>query len=257
MSERDQNDKGPSAPRRPLSEAQGSTGSSSDGSASRPPSASQTTMAIPVVNDRPAPPQAPQESPDPEAAQQAPSAGGPKVRAAETTGAAATRPSSGATAVGESESVTPVSEEPRLGSESARLSAGSARTQKPSAGTRKARLQLTRVDPWSVMKLAFALSIALAIVTVVAVAIVWSVLEAAGVWDAINSSVGTVLSEDNSTEFDVTDYVGTSRVLGLTAIVSAANVVLLTAIATLAAFLYNLAASLLGGLEVTLAEDRN
>jgi len=38
--------------------------------------------------------------------------------------------------------------------------------------------------------------------------------------------------------------------------VSAANVVLLTAIATLAAFLYNLSAALLGGLEVTLAEDR-
>jgi len=123
--------------------------------------------------------------------------------------------------------------------------------------TRKARLKLTRIDPWSVMKLAFALSIALAIVTVVAVAIVWSVLDAAGVWESINTSVGTVLSEDNETQFDVTDYVGTSRVLGLTTIVAAANVVLLTAIATLAAFLYNLAASLLGGLEITLAEDQS
>jgi hypothetical protein len=66
-----------------------------------------------------------------------------------------------------------------------------------------------------------------------------------------------VLSEDNETQFDVTDYVGTSRVLGLTTIVAAANVVLLTAIATLAAFLYNLAASLLGGLEITLAEDQS
>ena len=34
-------------------------------------------------------------------------------------------------------------------------------------------------------------------------------------------------------------------------------VVLLTAIATLGAFLYNLAAALLGGIEVTLAEDRD
>jgi len=81
------------------------------------------------------------------------------------------------------------------------------------------------------------------------------VLGAAGVWEAINTSVGTVLDENN-TSFDITEYVGMSRVLGLTAIVSAANVVLLTAIATLAAFLYNLSAALLGGLEVTLAEDR-
>jgi hypothetical protein len=133
--------------------------------------------------------------------------------------------------------------------------AAPARSSKKVKRTRKARLRVTRIDPWSVMKMAFALSIALAIVTVVAVAIVWSVLDAAGVWESINTTVGTVLSEDDQSSFDITDYVGTSRVLGLTTIIAAANVVLLTAIATLGAFLYNLAAALLGGLEVTLAED--
>jgi len=53
----------------------------------------------------------------------------------------------------------------------------------------------------------------------------------------------------------VQDYIGTGRVLGFTMLVSAVDVVLLTAIATLGAFLYNLAATLLGGIEVTLAED--
>ncbi len=105
------------------------------------------------------------------------------------------------------------------------------------------------------MKVAFALSIALAIVTVVAVAIVWTVLEAAGVWDSINSSVASVLSDD-AEPFDITDYVGLGRVLGLTIIVAVADVILITAIATLGAFLYNLASALLGGLEVTLAETR-
>ena len=38
-------------------------------------------------------------------------------------------------------------------------------------------------------------------------------------------------------------------------LVAVVDVVLLTAIATLAAFLYNMAAALLGGIEVTLAED--
>ncbi|MGI8614124.1 MAG: DUF3566 domain-containing protein [Nocardioidaceae bacterium] len=121
---------------------------------------------------------------------------------------------------------------------------------------RTARLRLVRVDPWSVMKMAFALSIALAIVMVVAVAIVWSVLGAAGVWDAINSSVQSLLSDSSSSTFDITSYVGMSRVVGLTLVIGAADVVLLTAIATLAAFLYNLVAAMLGGLEVTLAEDR-
>ena len=118
---------------------------------------------------------------------------------------------------------------------------------------RKARLRLVRLDPWSVMKTAFALSIALAIVMVVAVTIVWAVLGVAGVWDAINSSVATVLSE-NADAFDVNDYVGFGRIIGLTIVISAIDVILITAIATIGAFLYNLAASLLGGLEVTLAE---
>jgi hypothetical protein len=121
--------------------------------------------------------------------------------------------------------------------------------------TRRARLRLTHVDPWSVMKTSFLLSIAVGIVTVIAVAVVWSVLGAAGVWDSINSSVQEVIGGDTGASFDVENYVGMSRVLGFTMIVAVVDVVLITAIATLGAFLYNLAATLLGGLEVTLAED--
>lgn len=121
--------------------------------------------------------------------------------------------------------------------------------------TRRARLRLTRVDPWSVMKTAFLLSIAFGIVTVVSTALVWSVLGAAGVWDSINSSVGSVVSSDGSSTFDIRDYASTSRIVGFTVLVAAVDVLLLTAMATLGAFLYNLAAALVGGLEVTLAED--
>ncbi|WP_242497261.1 DUF3566 domain-containing protein [Nocardioides oleivorans] len=121
---------------------------------------------------------------------------------------------------------------------------------------RRARLRLTRIDPWSVMKTSFLLSVAFGVVTFVAIFMVWSVLGAAGVWDSINSAVASIVEGDsgNST-FDVTDYVGMSRVLGFTLLVSVIDVILLTALATLTAFLYNLAAALLGGIEVTLAED--
>ena len=120
---------------------------------------------------------------------------------------------------------------------------------------RRARLRLTRIDPWSVMKTAFLLSIALGIVLVVAVAIIWSVLGAAGVWDSINQTVQDVVGGQDSSGFDVQNYLGTSRVLGFTMVVAVVDVLLLTAIATLGAFLYNMAAALLGGIEVTLAED--
>ncbi|MCF6378439.1 DUF3566 domain-containing protein [Nocardioides KLBMP 9356] len=121
---------------------------------------------------------------------------------------------------------------------------------------RRARLRLTRIDPWSVMKTSFLLSVAFGVVTFVAIFMVWSVLGAAGVWDSINSAVASIVEGDSgNSSFDVTDYVGMSRVLGFTLIVSVIDVILLTAIATLTAFLYNLAAALLGGIEVTLAED--
>ncbi len=119
---------------------------------------------------------------------------------------------------------------------------------------RRARLRLTRVDPWSVMKTSFLLSVAFGLVTVVSVFIVWTVLGGAGVWDSINATVEDVLGGEAG-NFDVNDYISTSRVLGFTMLVAVLDVVLLTAIATLTAFLYNMAAALLGGIEVTLAED--
>jgi hypothetical protein len=111
------------------------------------------------------------------------------------------------------------------------------------------------LDPWSVMKTSFLLSIAFGIVTVVAVAVVWSVLGAAGVWSSIDATVSDVLGSQSGAPVQIEDYVGASRVLGFTMIVAVVDVVLITAIATLSAFLYNLAAALLGGIEVTLAED--
>jgi hypothetical protein len=105
------------------------------------------------------------------------------------------------------------------------------------------------------MKTSFLLSIALGIVLVVAVAIMWAVLGAAGVWDSINSIVQQAVGSETGTPFDIQDYAGTSRVLGFTMIVAVIDVILITAIATLGAFLYNLSAALLGGIEVTLAED--
>jgi hypothetical protein len=129
-----------------------------------------------------------------------------------------------------------------------------AATVQPGPG-RRASLRLTHVEPWSVTRLAFAISVAMMIVAVVAVTIFWFVLDFVGVWDQINDSFTTVLSDDTSA-FNVTDYFGVGRVIGLTLVLSAVNVVLMTALATIAAHLYNLAAQLMGGVEVTLAEDK-
>ena len=121
---------------------------------------------------------------------------------------------------------------------------------------RRARLVLARVDPWSVMKLSFLLSVALAIVASVAVFVLWSVLDSMGVFDSVGRSVESVTrSSDNAQGVDILDYVGLGRVLSLTVVLAGVNVVLMTALSTLGAFLYNMAAGLVGGLHVTFTED--
>ena len=120
---------------------------------------------------------------------------------------------------------------------------------------RRAKLRLMRIDPWSVTKVSLLLSIAFGIMCVVAVFLVFSIMSAAGLWDHVNETIQGVLNQKPEDRFDINDYVGMDRVMGITMLISAIDVVLITALATLGAFIYNMAASLLGGIEVTLAED--
>jgi hypothetical protein len=141
--------------------------------------------------------------------------------------------------------------------DNAKTKSGATLTPTQESGSKKERrasLRLTHVEPWSVTRLAFAISVAMMVVAVVAVSIFWVVMDATGVWDQINGSVTSVLSDD-STSFNITDYLGFTRMVGLTLVLSAINVILTTALATIGAHLYNLAAQLLGGVEVTFAEE--
>jgi hypothetical protein len=120
---------------------------------------------------------------------------------------------------------------------------------------RRAKLRVIRLDPWSVTKSAFLLSIAFGVMCVVAVFLVFSIMSASGLWDSVNTTIQGVVNQRPDEAFDINDYVGMSRVMGITMLICAIDVVIITALATLGAFIYNMAASLLGGIEVTLAED--
>ncbi len=122
--------------------------------------------------------------------------------------------------------------------------------------TRKARLRIARVDPWSVMKTALLFGIAGGIIFVVATYVVMSVIESTGVYQAINQVVADMLTAPTDTQpFTIETYINTRRVTGLAALIGAVDVVIFTALATVFSFLYNLSATMLGGLEITLAED--
>ncbi|TQM81945.1 transmembrane protein DUF3566 [Saccharothrix saharensis] len=138
-----------------------------------------------------------------------------------------------------------------LGAANGRPAASAPTARRPGRGPRRASLQVKRVDPWSVLKLALVLSVALFFVWLVAVGVLYGVLNGMGVWDKINSTANDLL-QGNEPSGD--PLISAGRVFGVAAIVGAVNIVLFTALATVASFVYNVSADLAGGLEVTLSE---
>lgn len=130
-----------------------------------------------------------------------------------------------------------------------------ARSARP-ARVRKARLRLARIDPWSMMKTALLFSIAGGIIFWVATYIVWAAIDSSGLFEAINKFVSNLVDNPNDPKkFQLEQYISGNKVLGAAAGLAVVDVVIMTALATLGSFLYNLSATMLGGLEVTLAED--
>ncbi|WP_431844204.1 DUF3566 domain-containing protein [Calidifontibacter indicus] len=126
--------------------------------------------------------------------------------------------------------------------------------QRPARATpRRVRLTVSRVDPFSVFKVSFLLSVAVGIATVVMVGVLWTVLAGMGVFDNLNELLRTLDREGSN--FNLMDYIGFGKVLSLSVLIGVIDVILMTAIATLMAFLYNICASLVGGLQLTLTDD--
>ena len=105
------------------------------------------------------------------------------------------------------------------------------------------------------MKMSFLLSVAVGIAGVVMTATLWTILSSMGVFADINRTVDDVLSSSNGSSFDLMDYIGLGRVVSLSIVIGVIDVILMTAISTLGAFLYNVCSSLVGGLQLTLTDD--
>ena len=118
-------------------------------------------------------------------------------------------------------------------------------------GPVRASMQIRRIDPWSTLKVSLVLSVALFFVWMIAVAFLYLVLGGMGVWSKLNSNVGDLL---NNTSGSSADLVSSGTIFGGAVLIGLVNIVLLSAMATIGAFIYNLTTDLIGGVEVTLAD---
>lgn len=138
---------------------------------------------------------------------------------------------------------------------SVRASAGpvrmSGKTKKK--GPRTVRLTVATVDPWSVMKMSFLLSLAIGIATVIAALVLWLVLQATGTLSGIQSTLTELAGTEGADK--VIGMFSLWRVLSFAVILAMVNMVLMTALSTLFAFLYNIASTLVGGFHLKLTDD--
>ncbi|NEM07615.1 DUF3566 domain-containing protein [Geodermatophilus normandii] len=201
------------------------------------PATGQVPVQAPGQFPGQAPPQAPGQIPG-----QAPGQAPGQVPADATV-----PPPSGNTQVVPPASVAPPAAGARTGQQAAGKGKG-----RGGRGPRRARLQLRHIDTWSALKISLVLSIALFFVWMVAIGILYGVLSGLGVFDTLNDLFGQLGTASDGE--GGSNVITPGVVFGGAAVIGAINIVLMTALCTVAAFVYNLCADLVGGLEVTLAE---
>ncbi len=128
------------------------------------------------------------------------------------------------------------------------------RKGKPPSQARRANLIVARLEPWSVMKFSFLISLVAWIVLFVAVALLYYALSSLGVFASLQKTLASVTSSQGSAGVDLSKWTSGTRVMGYTMLLGAIDVVLITALSTLGAVVYNLVTHLGGGIEVTLKE---
>ncbi|GAA1944676.1 hypothetical protein GCM10009689_27390 [Brevibacterium antiquum] len=129
----------------------------------------------------------------------------------------------------------------------------SGKGNKKKKGPRTVRLTVSAVDPWSVMKMSFLMSVAIGIATIVAFVVLWVVLQATGVMSGLEATISEVAGAESAEK--IVGIFGFGRVVAAGFIIAVINIVLMTALSTLAAFIYNIGSLIAGGFHLTLTDD--
>ncbi|MEV6274774.1 DUF3566 domain-containing protein [Nocardia sp. NPDC051832] len=114
----------------------------------------------------------------------------------------------------------------------------------------RATVQVRRIDPWSTLKISLVISVALFFVWMLAVGLLYIVLEGMGVWERLNNTFTDMVSQDSGS----VGLIDAGTVFGYAGVIGLINVVLFTALGTVGTFIYNQCCDLVGGIQVTLAD---
>ncbi|MGJ9483058.1 DUF3566 domain-containing protein [Actinotignum sp. GS-2025f] len=123
---------------------------------------------------------------------------------------------------------------------------------KQTVGIRRIRMTIAKVEPMSAMKIGFLLSVAIGIMIVIAMMLIWFVLDGMHVFSQMSDLFDTLGNEEL---LRVGEYMEFGRWMAFAVLVGIIHIVLLTALSAIAALIYNLFAALVGGLRLTVTDE--
>ncbi|MHB1989471.1 DUF3566 domain-containing protein [Actinotignum timonense] len=123
---------------------------------------------------------------------------------------------------------------------------------KQTVGIRRIRMTIAKVEPMSAMKIGFLLSVAIGVMIVIAMMLIWFVLDGMHVFSQMSDLFETLGNEEL---LRVGEYMEFGRWMAFAVLVGIIHIVLLTALSAIAALIYNLFAALVGGLRLTVTDE--
>lgn len=111
---------------------------------------------------------------------------------------------------------------------------------------KQVRLRLVYIDFWSAVKLSFLVAVCIAIVSIVASFLVYTVLQSTGVFEEVD----TLIRDVAGSGADLMSVLSLGNVMGFALIAALLNLVVTTALGAILAALYNLSVKITGGMLV-------
>ncbi|AZN31121.1 DUF3566 domain-containing protein [Flaviflexus salsibiostraticola] len=113
-------------------------------------------------------------------------------------------------------------------------------------------MTISRIDPWSALKVSFLLAVGLGVMIVVSAVVLWMVFDAMNVFASIRDLLETLGSEPL---LELMQYLEFGRVVSFSIIVAVIDIILFTFLGGIMALLYNLIAALVGGTHITITDE--
>jgi hypothetical protein len=124
----------------------------------------------------------------------------------------------------------------------------------PKAGTKRSRLRISYINPMSVIKTTFILSLAFGLASIMALIMLWSVAKFSGTIDAATGLLTDIFGIGGA-GFNIVSLLSLPRIIFIGSVFTVFQVVTWTLLAGIFSVIYNMFAEYVGGWEITLTDD--